>query len=124
MKQTLLHLEGVTTATVELAEGWASFQLAPDRQLDPLAVQQVVEDAGLTLYAIQIEALGEVQKQDGPLTFRVSGTDQTFPLAANTLARQMAQASHDRPQQWRVVGTLSAAPGATDRLTLERFARP
>ena len=122
MKQSLLHLDGVTKAVVELAEGWATFTLAPETNLDPEAVYELVQDAGMSLYGIQIEAKGEMIDQQGQLALRVSGTQQVFPLQQNARAAQLAQALKAGHTQVTVTGTLpTPRDGAPAALIVENF---
>ncbi len=122
MQQSLLHLEGVTNAVVELAEGWATFTLTPQTNLDPEAVHELVQDAGMTLYGIQIEAQGEVIDQQGQLALRVSGTQQVFPLQQNAQAAQLAQELKAGHTQVTVAGTLpTSRDGAPPTLVIEAF---
>lgn len=122
MQQSLLHLDGVTNAVVELSEGWATFTLAPGKNLDTDAVQQLVEDVGMTLFGVQIEAEGEVVDQEGRLALRVSGSQQILPLEQNAQATRLAQALTDGRRQVTVTGTLSPSKGgAPPSLAVEDF---
>ncbi len=122
MQQSLLHLDGVTNAVVELSEGWATVTLAPGQNLDADAVQQLVEDIGMTLFGVQIEAEGEVVDQEGRLALRVSGSQQILPLEQNAQATRLAQALTDGRRQVTVTGTLSPSKdGAPPSLAVEDF---
>ncbi len=122
MKQSLLHLDGVTNAVVELAEGWATFTLTPKQSLDPAALHELVQDAGMTLYSVQIEAKGEVIEQEGHLALRVSGSQQVWPLEENGQAAQLAEALKNGQRQVTATGTLSPSQdGAPPSLAVEDF---
>ncbi len=82
MSKSLGRLDAVRSAKAELDTQTATVTFKPAKPIDFRALAGAVDRAGFKAGSITIWARGTLSAgPDGSLTFTVSGTNQTFPVA-------------------------------------------
>lgn len=74
-------MEGVESAEVSLNEGRARIVLKPGNPVRLEQVRKAVNEQGFTPKEARIKAVGELTTTNGRLQFKVSGSNEVFPMA-------------------------------------------
>lgn len=80
MSKALKRLDGVAKVKVNLEWGWAEVQLKPGAPLEVEKLLRAISEAGFTSSWIEVEAGGELVKQDGQLALQVTKPPMVFQL--------------------------------------------
>ena len=89
----------------------------PGKAIDFGKLAKAVDTAGFTPGEIKVWATGRIEIADGQITFKVSGSNQTFPLVNNGLAATLKAA---QGKEIKVIGRVEFKE-TPSRLIVERF---
>lgn len=85
------RLPGVESAKVSLNEGRATIQLNPGNAISMTQIRQSVERNGFTPQQAVISAQADVVATDNRLQLKISGTNDTYDIAATAHAESIQQ---------------------------------
>jgi len=104
VSKSLRRLDAVENATADLKTQTATVTFRPGQPIDFAALANAVDKAGFKAGSITIWASGILREgPDGHLTFTVSGTHQTLPVAASP---QVAKLKPEFGKEITLVGTV------------------
>ena len=83
MNKSLLRQDGVADSHTSLETHSSTVTFQKGKAIDFAKVAKAVDAAGFTAGEMKIWAGGFVELVDGRVVFRVSGSNQTLPLAEN-----------------------------------------
>lgn len=107
--------------TVSLEKAMAEFTLAPEQELEPERLRKAVVKAGFTPRDIEIMAVGEITRQDGQLSLKVTGSGQLFRLVENEQLAQLKQIENVEGKVVTVVGKVLEEKKPSLALSIEEF---
>ena len=73
-------LPGVESVKVSLNEGKATMELKPGNSISIEQIRKAVTDQGFTPKEAKVIAIGNLTSSNGKLQFKVSGTNDVFPV--------------------------------------------
>jgi copper chaperone CopZ len=76
----LKKIEGVESAQVRLNEGKAIIQLKPKNGVRMEQIRKAVSEQGFTPKEARVEAIGDLLITNGQMQFRVTGSNDVFPV--------------------------------------------
>jgi len=126
VSKSLERLDAVRNAKADLKTQTATVTFKPGKPVDFAALAQAVDKAGFKAGSITAWAKGTPNVgSDGKLTFTVSGTNQTFPVADGREAAKLkseagkevplvAQVRFDQAPPMLVLGDATAKSGTKD----------
>ena len=85
MSVALEKIDGVASVTVTLNDGRARLTLKPGNKVTLAEVRKVIEKNGFTPRAAAIVAEAEAVAGNDGTAIRVTGTNETFPIAGKTV---------------------------------------
>src|SRR5215472_15828097 len=115
VRVALMKFPGVESADVRLNKGLATVKLKPGNSIRPSEFWEAIRKNGNTPKATQVTVRGEVQS-DGT-QFKVSGSNEAFPLKAAPSVQQQLKASTGKTVT--IDGTLTPAKDVKATVPLE-----
>lgn len=82
MSVAVKKIPGVETVTVSLNKGLVSIKLAPGNKVRMDQIRKAILDDAFTPKEAKIAAIGKLVSENGKPQFKVTGTDETFPVAS------------------------------------------
>ncbi len=115
MSVAVKKIQGVDSVKVTLNEGRALILLKPGNSVRLADIRRAVEEQGFTPKDAKVKAIGDLNGADGRLEFKVSGSDEVFPVMQTPHAAWGSQAERSN----RLVSGLIAAPSDKQPATIQ-----
>jgi len=84
-------LPGVESVKVSLNEGKVTIELKPGNSISMEQIRKSVTDQGFTPKEGKVTAVGDLTESNGRLQFKVSGTNEVFPVMETPHAQWQKQ---------------------------------
>ena len=117
MNKSLLRQDGVADSNTSLETQSSTVTFKKGKVIDFAKLAKAVDTAGFKAEEIKIWASGSIVEEDGRLTLKVSGSNQTLPLTEN---EQTAKLKATLGKEIKVVGKVELKE-SPPRLVVERF---